>query len=178
MVAPAGVGGLMLERLQAWVERELCGEPYDQADLADQLPDPTTPSELYDMLLVTERWGRAAAAWKTALSAMLAAFIEAAGAKRMGAEILTTRSSGARRLVDPQGFLEWCGDWETMRAVFNLDSAARITVVRQVALERGFDPRTVEETFFEAAHGERVLSRLPVDGARTPAWAKNLRESG
>ena len=97
--------------------------------------------------------------------------------QRFGTEVLTTRPSGTRKITDVHGLTEWLGTPAAIRMAFNLTGQdARIKVIRGIAIDRKQSPQAIEDTFFARPDGERVLSRLPVDGANTPKWAKNLRE--
>ena len=108
----------MRDRLQAWVDQELSGEPYEQADLEDDLGG-LSSSVLYDRLLEVERYGRAVAAWKKAISSLL---LEAVKDKprRFGTEVLTTKPSGTRKITDVAGLTECLGTPAAIRMAFNL----------------------------------------------------------
>ena len=172
----------MLGRIQSWVVRELSGEPYDQADLVDELEgwegqEPPNASWLYDLLLETERYGRAVAAWKAAIESLLLEAVKNNGAQRFGQEVLTTKAKGGRQINDVVGLVRWLDTAENVRLAFNLKAKdARLGALKMIAKQREQAESLPVDTFFTKPSGERVLSRLPVDGANTPKWAKNLRE--
>ena len=98
--------------------------------------------------------------------------------QRFGTEVLTTKPSGTRRIIDVTALTEWLGSPQAIRMAFNLTGQdARIKVIRGLAHDRGVDPQAVVDTFFESPSGERVLSRLPIDGANTPKWARAMVET-
>jgi hypothetical protein len=165
----------VLELVEQTARHDLIGEPDQPGDLE---PGTDGASELYDLLLSIERISRACSVWKEALSDRLRADVETRGPIRFGQEVLTTKPASYRRILDHEKFLDWLGSLAAVKAAINIPGdAVRIKAIRQMATERGFDPKTVEDTLFHVDYAdERKLSRMPVNGSDTPLWAKRLEE--
>lgn len=166
----------VINAVASW-DRRNPDEPYPWDEFQ---PLPLAEASVYlldEMLVEAGRMKRAADAVAKRIRDALLADVEAHSPIRIGDTVYASVPDRQRRLVDSGGFKAWLGeDW--INAVRVDAGNVRITTVRQIAEQRGLDPKAVEETFFDW-YGEEDARRLqpyPVNGASTPKWAKELPE--
>ena len=128
--------------------------------------------------LEAQRLIRAARAVLARVEAAMLADVSEHGAVRLGDEGFYAGVESTRRLNDPSALVDWLyqtGGLAAVKAAVGVSERnIRVTAIRGIAAEHGFDPQTVMDSLFVESKGGRVLKSVPVSKAK---WAADLRHS-
>ena len=101
------------------------------------------------------------------------------GAVRLGDEGFYVGAESTRKLNDPAAFVDWLyatGGLAAVKAAVGVSERnVRVTAVRGIAGDNGYDPQTVIDSLFTETRGGKVLKRVPVSKAK---WVQGLVHGG
>jgi len=125
--------------------------------------------------LEAQRVVRAAKAVLARVETAILADVAEHGAVRLGDEGFYVGVESTRSVNDPAALVDWlystAGLAGVKAAVGVSARNIRVTAVRGIAVDAGYDPQTVMDTLFTETRGGKVLKQMPVKKAK---WVQAL----